>query len=383
MLPPYIKERGTIVLGSEDSPPGFCKVFVPKYLEGDVGDLPFAEIQAPVGSRQNEGSAGQVFKDDYVWVEMHQSEAKPATLKVIVVGSAFSAPNGLPNMPSDSFDGLQTLYKRHLIPRDDEGNIHEDFEEPKRYVKGRAIAIVEEGISYVKQSGQLIITSLKTLSHLIFLDSGKIDLFAKENLFLRAKKNLHIWANKISFKGKTVEFNLDDLVLQLKKFGVDASEITLESGGLAKILAAAIQLTSTGDFIVSSSGKYSQDAVGSALTKVSQDMLTDPLDAMGWMLDIKGVLLASFLLKTKGTFELKNILGSLKPDVLDKILDHLKAILGFIDEFLTEYISHAHPCVAPTGPAFTASKMIPVQVKIQMEMVTVDLTKASLALIME
>ena len=383
-LPSYIKAIGRVVQGSEDSTPGFCKVFVPKYLEGDVKDLPEAWIETPPGNRQNEGSMYTVEVGDWVYVELHKTEAKTPTQRVIVTSSAPASPDGLHDFPHDGFDGPLTLYKRHLIPRDSEGNIHEDFEEPKRYVKGRSIPVIaKEGISWVIQNGQSILTHLKTLSHFLFLESGTADLFSTNNLFLRAKKNLHIWADKISFKSKKLEMNLDDFELILKKFGIDAKEINLESSGLFKAIAAAIQLTSTGDFILSSSGKYSQDAVGSALTKVSQDMLSDPSEAIGWMLDIKGVPLASFLLKAYGLFELKNIAGNLKSDVLDKILDHLKAILEFVDEFLAEYGSHAHPCVAPTGTPFTAAKAIALQVKVQLEIVKITATKAHLALIME
>lgn len=329
----YIKERGTIVLGSEDSPPGFCKVFIPKYLEGDVKDLPFAEIQGPVGSRQNEGSMGQVQKDDVVWVELHQSEAKPATLKVIVVGSAYSAPDGLPNMPNDGFDGPLSLYKRHLIPRDKDGIIHEDFEEPKRYVKGRAIpVVVQEGISWVIQNGQSILTHLKTLSHFFITESGTFDFFSTNNLFLRARKNIHIWANKISFKSKTLEMTLDDFDLVLKKFKIDATQINLESGGLAKIIAAAMQLTSTGDFIVSSSGKYSQEASGSALTNVSQDLIVESTKAWGAKLLVSGVPIAEMGIEaTLGKIIAENLQGSIKGQ-LDEILDEISAVIDEISD---------------------------------------------------
>lgn len=141
---------------------------------------------------------------------------------------------------------------------------------------------------------------------------------------------------------------LDDFEIILKKFGIDAKQITLESGGLAKILAAAIQLTSTGDFFASSGG-------------------------------------ASLSMSELGMFSFKSHLLSLglKPDILDKMLDHLKTILEFVDEYLTEYISHIHPCITPTGPPTTATKMIVLQVQVQLEIVKVDLTKVTLALIME
>ena len=329
----YIKERGTVIQGSEDSPPGFCKVFVPKYLEGDVKDLPEAWIQGAVGNRQNEGSMPTVQKGDYVWVEMHQSEAKPATLKVIVVGSAYSAPGGLPNIPHDGYDGPLTLYKKHQIPRDSEGNIHEDFEEPKRYVKGRSIPIiVQEGISWVIQNGQSILTHLKTFSHFLFLESGTIDLSSSNNLFLRAKKNLHIWANKISFKGKTIEFSLDDLILELKKFDINAEQISLESGGLAKIIAAAIQLTTTGDFVLSAGGKISQDASGSALTNVNQDLLAETTKAWGAKLLSSGAPIADMGIEAlMGKIIAENMQGSVRGQ-LDEIIDKINELIDGIGD---------------------------------------------------
>lgn len=383
MLPTYFKEKGEIVLGSTDCPIGYCKVKVPKYLEGSTSELPLVEIMGRIGNSRNEGSADQVNKGDKVWVEFQKTEG---VLRPLVVGSAYQAPDGLPNYPHDAFHGTNTLYKRHLIPRGEDGNVHEDFEEPKRYVIGRSIPIiVKEGISWIIQNGQSILTHLKTLSHFIFLESGTADLFSTKNLFLRARNNLYIWGNKIKFKGKTIEFDLDDLEMELKKFGIDAKQIILESGGVAKIIAGAIQLSaSAGDLIISSQGKISQDANGSSLIKVAQNLINDPEKAIGWILDVAGTPLASLILTPLGLFEMKNYTAgvSLKWQVLDRKLDHLTSILGFIDEFLNYFIQHNHPCVVPTGPPLNASLVIALQVKVQLEIVNVMTTKANLALLM-
>ncbi len=330
--PPYLKERGKIVLGSEDSPIGFCKVRVPKYLEGNVNDLPFAEIQAAIGNRQNEGEAPVVKKGDLVWVELHQSEASPKSLKVIVVGSAYSTPQGLPNYPHDAFDGPLTLHKRHLIPRDDEGNVHEDFEEPKRYVKGRSIpVIVQEGISWVIQNGQSILTHLKSLSHLIFSESGSIDLFSTKNLFIRARRNLHIWGNRIKFKGETIEFDLDELFLELARLGIDAKQINLKADGIAKIIAGAIQLSATGDLILSAQGKISQDAVGSYHVKVGQDLVNESLKAWSAQLMAAGSPIAELGIEaTLGKIIAENLQGSIKGQ-LDTICDEIMKVIDEIN----------------------------------------------------
>lgn len=326
-LSEYFKEKGEIVVGSQDSPIGFCKVMVPKYLEG--ADIPFVEIMGRVGNSRNEGSADQVNPGDMVWVEFQKTEG---VLRPLVVGSAHQTPDGLPNYPHDSFDGPLTLNKRHLIPRDEDGNVHEDFEEPKRYVKGRAIAIVKEGISYVTQAGQLIITSLRSLSHLMLLDSGNSDLFAKKNLFVRAKNNLHLWGNKISIKGKTVELSIDDIVMELNKFGVDAKQIILESGGIAKVIAGAIQLVATGDFIISSQGTISQDANGSALTKVNQNLLVEQTRAWGAQLMASGVPIAEMGIEaTLGKIIAENLQGSIKGQI-DETLDAISTLIDEISD---------------------------------------------------
>ncbi len=332
--PGTFKEIGTIVLGSTDCPIGFCKVNVPKHLEGDVSKLPLVGIIGTLGNSQNEGSTVQVNVGDKVWVEFQKTEA--AGHRPLVVGSAYLAPDGLPNFPHDGFDGPLTLTKRHLIPRDENGEVHEDFEEPKKYVKGRVIAKVKEGISTVIQNGQYILTHLKTLSHFMFSESGSADLFSTKNLFIRARNNLHLWGKKISFRGNIVELDIDDLSMKLlNEFGIDAKQIILESGGIAKIIASAIQLVTSGDFIVSSQGKISQEAKGSSLTNVNQNLLTDPLRAWGARLNASGVTIAELGFEAKfGKIIAENLQGSIKGQ-MNRNLDQMSAL---IDEVIDAII---------------------------------------------
>lgn len=333
-LPFYIKERGKIVLGSEDSPYGFCKVLVPKYLEGNVDNLPFAEIQGKLGNARNEGSGEQVNIGDHVWVELHRTEARPVTMRVIVVGSAYSAPDGLPNMPHDGFNGPLTLNQRHQIPRDKNGDIHEDFEEPKRYVKGRSIPIiVKEGISFVIQNGQLALTHLKTFSHLFFSESGIIDLYSSRNLFLRAKQNLYILANKISFKSKKLVVDLDDLEFELKKFGIDAKTfVEIKSSGVIGLIGAALKLVAQGDIVVSTQGKLSQEANGSALTNINQDLTVEKVRAFGAQLMVAGAPIAELGIEAAlGKIIAENLNGSVKGQ-LDDIVDRINKVIDIMNE---------------------------------------------------
>lgn len=83
-----------------------------------------------------------------------------------------------------------------------------------------------------------------------------------------------------------------------------------------------------------------------------------------------------------GLILLSNENGEVKTDVLDVMLDHQSATLGYVDEFLTEYIPHIHPCIVPTGPPTTASNAVSIQVDVQLEITAVDDTKTALGTIM-
>ena len=77
-----------------------------------------------------------------------------------------------------------------------------------------------------------------------------------------------------------------------------------------------------------------------------------------------------------------NIDGAVKTDVLDLMLDHHTAHLGFTDEFLGIYIPHIHPCIVPTGTPTNASSAVSIQVDVQSEISAVADTKSALADIM-
>ena len=121
--------------------------------------------------------------------------------------------------------------------------------------------------------------------------------------------------------------SLDELITELKKFGIDAQEIIFESGGLAKIIAGAIQLAASGDFIISSQGKASHDAVGSYQINVSQDLVAERVRAYGAQLIAAGMPIAELGIEASlGKIIAENLHGSFKGQ-LDEILDEMKTIL--------------------------------------------------------
>jgi len=83
-----------------------------------------------------------------------------------------------------------------------------------------------------------------------------------------------------------------------------------------------------------------------------------------------------------GLIFLSNPIGSVKEEVLDAMLDHHTATLGFIDDFLTVFIAHNHPCIVPTGTPLNAANAVSIQVDVQLEITGVATTKATLATIM-
>lgn len=77
-----------------------------------------------------------------------------------------------------------------------------------------------------------------------------------------------------------------------------------------------------------------------------------------------------------------NIDGALKTVVLDEMLDHQTAALGYTDDFLTEYIVHIHPCIVPTGVPTNAANAVTIQTNVQLEITGVSTTKTNLGKIM-
>lgn len=69
-----------------------------EYIPDD--DLPWAEYQLPLGVRPKEGDALPVQKDDQVWIDFPYFGD---TRRPRITGGAYTAPNGVSNLPADLF----------------------------------------------------------------------------------------------------------------------------------------------------------------------------------------------------------------------------------------------------------------------------------------
>ena len=67
----------------------------------NVADLPWAEYKLSVGARANDGDFKPVQKGDLVWCEFDRGDSRYP----IITGSCFYAPDGVPNLPHESFNG--------------------------------------------------------------------------------------------------------------------------------------------------------------------------------------------------------------------------------------------------------------------------------------
>jgi hypothetical protein len=88
-------------------------------------NLPWAEYMLPVGARPNDGEFRPAQKGDYVWCEFDRGDSRYPIIK----GSCFYAPNGVPNLPHESFAGGQSFtHKRTAAqPVPDSAKYHRDM----------------------------------------------------------------------------------------------------------------------------------------------------------------------------------------------------------------------------------------------------------------
>jgi hypothetical protein len=94
------------IVTSVEHPEGLIKAqirLLPQWKDVPVESLPWAEYKLPVGARVNEGDHSPVQVDDYVWVRFECGD----TRFPVITGSCFYAPEEIPNLPHEVFQGDQ------------------------------------------------------------------------------------------------------------------------------------------------------------------------------------------------------------------------------------------------------------------------------------
>ncbi|MCP4757214.1 MAG: hypothetical protein GY866_40640, partial [Proteobacteria bacterium] len=187
------------------------EMFPESRIPDDV--LPWATYKLPVGAGFNEGSFVPAKPGHYVWVDFPFIDSKGTedTRRPRITGSVQLCPDGLPNMPHDSFGGVKSRDGLHKYPKVDDGQgemvVDPDYEATKDSVVGRAPALTLEGWSFRLQNGAWTCEHLKTGSRFEFSENGFFDLFTTQNGFVRATKKLTIKAGELILKAtKLIKF---------------------------------------------------------------------------------------------------------------------------------------------------------------------------------
>lgn len=302
----------------------FSQVRIPElFPEGKVPemDLPWAQYKLPVGARFNEGTFIPAKVNDWVWIDFPfiNEKNQPDTRRPRITGSVHFNPEGLPNMPHDTFNGILSLDGLHQYPKENNA-VDPDYEETKDSVRGRAGGTTIEGMNFRVQNGALTITHLKTGARFEISESGHFDLFTTQNGFIRAVQKLKILAGELVLKStKAVGFDFPELNQTIKSWKLQTSSYSVTSTGIAKIVAKAMQLITDTDFAVASQGRVDMTAQGAMVHRVNQDMTVVGDYAWGVELSGAGGKLAAIGIDKMGFLIMENAVGTLKEQLVEKI----------------------------------------------------------------
>ena len=280
---------------------GRVKVFVPGVLEKD-DKAPWASVRRPVGARFNEGSFIPLKIDDYVEVIFRNGGDQRYPH---IVGSLLHAPNGLLNAPHDAVGGPKVLDGSHDRP-----SVEEGYDQPSD-TPYNTPAFTMGDLTFKILRGRLTVTSRKTNTSFEISEKGNIDLFAKESLFLRAKKKLVLKASEIKlvvagkfgFQTESLEATVQNLRLHSK------GNALLKSNSQLAIIGGAIQMISAGALTISSEDGQIQKANGELLQKIAQNLTTSPDIAWGAFIDAVGAPISSISMSSLGALISENLLA--------------------------------------------------------------------------
>ncbi len=338
------KKRAIIIDPRHPSKPGFVRVEIPGVsYSRDEDDYPWAEIMFHGANGFNEGAYIPYKKGMSVWVEFIEGDRNYP----LVVGSCMASPDGLLDAPHDSFGAVKSLDGLHEFPIGEDGVAEPDYQETKASVEGRAVAFTKEGFNFRIQNGALTITHLKTGGRFEFSEGGFLDLFTKENGFIRAQRKLKIIAGELILKAsKSIDFEFPSLQQNIKKWNLETTGFGVISTGAIKLSGKAVQLLSDSDMILTSQGKIDFAANGAILLNIAQNLVTATDKAFGVQLHQAGFPLASAGISSLGDITAENLAGGKtgvdKTGLLifensvsslkDKLVDHLSKM----DEIATE-----------------------------------------------
>jgi hypothetical protein len=191
-----------------------AQVEIPELLEGaDIDLMPWATYLLPVGARANEGDFNPVAIGDWVWVDFpYVTHGEIDTRKPRIKGSMHFAPDEVPNLPHECFEGADTLVHKRTAT--------ETKPKPKKANEARVVTIGFATIE-LEKDGALRLTSRKTGSAFEICEEGDMVSHSEGKQFSSSKDITEV----ISGKGYTIKVLSENAV-------IEAAEIHLGASGL-------------------------------------------------------------------------------------------------------------------------------------------------------
>lgn len=156
----------------------------------NVVDLPWAEYMLPNGARPNDGDFSPAQKGDLVWCEFDRGDSRFPIIK----GSCFFAPNGVPNLPHESFAGPESYQHKRTDaqPKPAAATYHKDRVSTQFNVLMQRTA-----------NGAVRVTHKPTGTAVEITESGQFVLHVEDDSFESTSKNKLLEAElNISVIGK-------------------------------------------------------------------------------------------------------------------------------------------------------------------------------------
>jgi hypothetical protein len=203
----------------------------------NVVNLPWAEYMLPVGARPNDGEFRPARKGDLVWCEFDRGDSRYPIIK----GACFFAPDGVPNLPHESFAGADSFsHKRTAAqPKPSAARYHRDM------VSTQFNFMIER-----TETGALRATHKGTGTAIEITSDGQLVLHAEHDSFESTTKNKLLEAElKISVIGKQ-QIHIDSKEANVKvtaatECTVNAPKIALNGGSPIVTTAHICHFTGT------------------------------------------------------------------------------------------------------------------------------------------
>lgn len=157
------------------------QVDVPELFAGAEPDaLPWATYSLPLGARENEGDFSPVDVGDWVWVDFpFVTHGEVDTRRPRIKGAMLSAPNKVPTMPHELFDGKEKLVHKRTAS------------EPKPVAaapfQARVITVGECTVE-IEKAGAFRITNRPTGTSFEITKDGEVVNHSETDQFMSATK---------------------------------------------------------------------------------------------------------------------------------------------------------------------------------------------------